>query len=596
MTAILFLTGIQLHLRLQDLHAQTFTGTGGHIKDNGEANTYSLKVSGLPKVIGRDFGLEKVCVDIQHTWDEDVSIFLVAPDGRVGDLFRRNGDSKDDITDCCLTQKASVSANSGRAPFTGDFLPEVSFGGLNDGQDPNGIWKLVIIDTEPENESGKLLSWKLVFSEEPATPYMIAQSKLPIVMINSLGQVVRDEPKTKVRFGIIDNGPGKKNHPSDSWNAYNGYVGMEFRGKSSQRHSKLSFMIQTRDSSGEKAKAATFLDFPEETDFVLIANFPDKSLVRNYLTHAIYGEMGHYAPRVRFVDVIMDGEYRGVYLLAEKIKQGKDRVDIARLDSDNNAGDSLTGGYIIKNDWEQGSLNDGWESKFTPMESSKPLYWMFHYPEPDKITDAQREYIHAYVDSFELACDKSLTDDVNGYPHFIDVQSFLDMFIIVELAKNVDGYWVSSFYFKDRNSRGGKLSAGPIWDYDLGYGNFEYYYGYAPNGWHWEEYGITSDHIPQWWGFLAKDPKFQNQLRCRWTELRKTVLSKEHLFALVDGAIAQIDESQGHNFQVWKELGQYTWPNAMPYEKTHAGEVRRVKEWLVMRMAWMDEWMQGTCD
>ncbi|MFM2375390.1 MAG: hypothetical protein RLZZ165_487, partial [Bacteroidota bacterium] len=75
-----------------------------------------------------------------------------------------------------------------------------------------------------------------------------------------------------------------------------------------------------------------------------------------------------------------------------------------------------------------------------------------------------------------------------------------------------------------------------------------------------------------------------------------TVLSKEHLFALIDGAVAQIAESQDHNFQVWKELGHYTWPNAKPYERTHAGEVRRVKEWLVMRMAWMDEWMPGTCD
>lgn len=580
----------------QCVMAQAFTGMGGTIKDDGTPNVYSLTVSGLPTVMDDKFGLEKICVNIQHTWDSDVSIYLVAPDGAVADLCRRNGDDGHDFNNCCFSQDAEISINDGVAPFSGNYLPEVPFGGLNNGQNPNGVWKLVIIDIEPEEESGRVLNWKLEFSKNPAKPYPFMETMLPLLVVQSQGEVVRDEPKSKVRLGLIDNGAGKANHPTDPWNGYNGFAGMEYRGRSSQRHSKLSFALELRDSTGEKSKSAPLLDFPKGTEFVLTANYSDKSLIRNYLTHSLFTQMGHYSPRMRFVDLIMDGEYRGVYLLGEKIKRGKNQVDIAKLDEDDNAGDSLTGGYIVKTDWMQGSNNDGWESQFPPLGSEEPQHWLFHYPEADDITEPQRAYIHAYIDSFELACNRGWVDQERGYRHFIDVPSFIDVMILAELAKNVDAYWLSSFYYKDRLSTGGKLHAGPVWDYDLAYGNFEFYYGYAPNGWHWEEYGTTSDHIPEWWAFLARDPSFQNEMKCRWQALRKNLLSQTHLFAMIDSAAAGIDEAQRHNFQVWPILGSYVWPNAKPYEPDYGGEIRRVKEWLVMRMAWMDAFMPGTCE
>ncbi|MBP6640874.1 MAG: CotH kinase family protein [Bacteroidia bacterium] len=575
--------------------SQTFTGVGGQLKDDGTLNIFPLKIAGLPTALDQKFGLEKICVNIQHTWDADVSIYLIAPDGAVAELNRRNGDGGNNFTDCCFSQDAEVSINEGEAPFTGTYRPEIAFGGLNNGQNPNGTWKLAILDIEPEEETGKVLNWKLVFGKNPAKPYFLAESSLPIVVIKSQGEVVRDEPKSKVRIGIIDNGTGNLNHPQDPWNGFDGFAGMEYRGRSSQRHSKMSFAIETRDSLGEKPKSAKLLDLPKESEFVLTANFSDKSLLRNFLAYDIFGKMGHYSPRVRFVDLVMDGEYRGIYLLGEKIKRGNKRVDIAKLDKDDNAGDSLTGGYIIKTDWKQGANNDGWESQFYPMRSDELQYWLFHYPESDDITDPQRAYIHAYVDSFELACNKGLTDEKGGYPHFIDVPSFIDVMIVAELAKNVDAFWLSSYYYKDRSSKGGKLHAGPIWDYDLGFGNFEHHYGYSPSGWHWEEYGTTSDKTPFWWDFLARDPAFQNQMKCRWLELRKGILSQERLFAVIDSAAASINDSQQENFQVWQILGEYVWPNAKPYEPDYEGEVRRIKYWLVTRMAWMDAFMPGTC-
>jgi hypothetical protein len=279
-------------------------------------------------------------------------------------------------------------------------------------------------------------------------------------------------------------------------------------------------------------------------------------------------------------------------LIVEKIKRGKKRVDIAKLDKDDNAGDSLTGGYIIKTDWKQGSNNEGWESKFKPMQNDENQFFIFHYPTGDKMTAEQKQYIQSYVDSFELELSFPEGDLNRTYEDYIDLASWVDVFIMAEIAKNVDAFWLSSYYSKDK---GGKLKAGPIWDYDIAFGNFEAYYGYAPNGWHWEEYGTGSDKTPMYWFKMAQEPSFQNALKCRWTELRKNVLSIEHIYDLIDDGAAKLAKSQELNFKVWPVLGDYIWPNAKPYEADYAGEVRRLKEWFVMRIAWMDAFMPGTC-
>jgi hypothetical protein len=306
--------------------------------------------------------------------------------------------------------------------------------------------------------------------------------------------------------------------------------------------------------------------------------------------------MGHYAPRMRFVELVMDGQYRGVYQIGEKPEKGEKRIDVSRLDQDDNAGDSLTGGYIIKTDWEKGSHTEGWSGNFKPMRGESLQYWQYHYPTGKKITTEQKEYIAAFVDSMENACIRQDTDTLTGYPHFLDIPSFIDALIMTELAKNVDGYWVSAFYYKDKIGNGGRLHAGPVWDYDLGYGNFEFYYGYSPAGWHYYEYGTTSDNIPQFWFQLAEEKKFRNQLKCRWTELRKTTLSLDNINGIIDQHTSEIMSAQKRNFECWPILGKKVWPNAKPYEEDYSGEVRRLKEWFVMRLAWMDAYMPGTCE
>lgn len=575
--------------------AQTYTGTGGPITDDASVLPFSLKVAGLPPAIDATFGLESVTVNIVHTWDKDLELFLLSPDGTVVNLSLRNGDGEDNYTGTVFTDTAHVLIDEGEAPFRGPFRPETPLGGVNNGQNPNGAWKLLIHDNYPKEETGKLVSWSLRFGKSPGRKYTFTGSDLPIMVITSGGKPILDEPKTSMRMGIIDNGPGKLNNLTDSLNGYNGFAGLESRGNSTQRHPKLSYSLELQDSAGEDLKAE-LLGMPRDADWILVANYSDKSLLRNALTYALYEQLGHYAPRTRFVELVIDGQYRGVYQLVEKLEKGEKRIDIPKLDKDDNAGDSITGGYIIKTDWEKGSQTEGWISNYKPMGGEDLQYWQFHYPSGSKITIEQKEYIAAFVDSMETACIAQDTDTLTGYPHFIDVASFIDAMIMIELAKNVDGYWVSSYYYKDKITKGGRLHAGPIWDYDLGYGNFEFYYGYSPAGWHYYEYGTTSDNIPQFWFQLIEEQHFRDQVKCRWIALRKTTLSLEHINAVIDSLSGTIAQGQKRNFEYWPILGTEVWPNAKPFESDYNGEIRRLKEWFVMRLAWMDAYMPGECN
>ena len=172
----------------------------------------------------------------------------------------------------------------------------------------------------------------------------------------------------------------------------------------------------------------------------------------------------------------------------EKIKRDNDRVDIAKLDFDDLAGDSLTGGYIIKVDKYTGTGGTDWLSDF-PDIGGNHLYIQYHYPEASVMLPQQLDYIEHFMDSFEYAlAGPNFTDTLIGYSKYIDVNSFIDLYIINELSKNIDGYRLSTYMYKDRDSNDGKLIMGPFWDYNLAFGNADYCNG-----------GITIWLGSKWW-------------------------------------------------------------------------------------------------
>jgi hypothetical protein len=215
--------------------------------------------------------------------------------------------------------------------------------------------------------------------------------------------------------------------------------------------------------------------------------------------------------------------------LCEKIKRSNDRLDIAKLEPTEILGDNLTGGYILKIDKSTGSSSSEWQSNFPPANNPGGIAptIMIDYPSSDMIVPQQFNYIKNYVDSFEIALATiDFLDTLNGYRHFADEESFIDYLLISEMNKNVDGYRISTFFSKDKTSKGGKLKMGPVWDYDLVYGNATYCQAWDPTGFSFDFNTICggdSWQVPFWWNRMMEDTLFQNNLRCRWENLKPIV-------------------------------------------------------------------------
>lgn len=425
-------------------------------------------------------------------------------------------------------------------------------------------------------------------------------SNLPIIVINTNGQTIKDEPKIIASMGIIDNGPGVKNSLTDAFNNYNGKIGIEIRGSSSQMFPKKQFGIELIDDLGA-GFSAPLLGMPPEEDWVLFAPYNDKSLMRDALAYKLGRDLGRYAPRTRFCEVMINGSYEGVYVLIEKIKRDNNRVDINKLNPDENSGDNLTGGYIIKIDKETGSGNGGWTSSYPPpgRNGTQTIFFQYDYPKAADVTSQQKTYIQQFMANFEgTLFGTNFTDPVNGYSRYMNVNSFIDFFIANEISKNVDGYRLSTYLHKQRDSDGGKLNMGPIWDFNLGFGNANYCTQGNPEGWVTNFNSVCSQDfwlIPFWWHRLNQDPAYRSRLAARWSSLRTDQYQSTKLISYIDSLYAVLNfvlpgegtSAQQRNFQRWPVLGQYVWPNYY-IGPTFQSEVIWLKDWITNRLNWMD--------
>tara|TARA_B110000881_G_scaffold78355_1_gene68265 strand:- start:152 stop:2419 length:2268 start_codon:yes stop_codon:yes gene_type:complete len=423
-------------------------------------------------------------------------------------------------------------------------------------------------------------------------PVILSSSNLPIVIINTNGQNIVDDPRIICDLGIIDNGFGFSNYITDSLNDYNGKISIELRGSSSQSFPKKSYAFETQDTMGNNNNVS-ILDLPVENDWILYAPYSDKSLMRNFLTFNLGRKMGNYSSRTVYCELVIDGNYQGIYILMEKIKRDNDRIDIARLDSNDISGDSLTGGYIIKIDKFTGTGGAFWTSNF-PTIAGDSLYIQYHYPEASIIAPQQKYYIKSYIDSFEnILSSSNFTDSLIGYRKYINVNSFIDLYIINELSKNIDGYRLSTYMYKDRVDRGGRLKMGPFWDYNLSYGNADYCDGGNPAG--WEVNSGCGGPNPFWFERLLDDPKYQDSLKCRWVYLRQNSFHQDSIFSFIDSTALYLNDAQQRNFQQWNILGNYIWPNFY-IGNTYQDELAFFKTWISSRLVWIDNNILGNCD
>lgn len=426
-------------------------------------------------------------------------------------------------------------------------------------------------------------------------------SHLPIVVINTGNATfndatIPDDPKITASMGIIDNGPGVINNLTDPFNAYDGMIGVETRGNSTQDYDKKTYSLELRTNAGIDSSVA-LLGMGKEEDWILHAMVIDKSQLRIPLSFDLARSMGHYASDWRYVEVVIDNDYRGLYLLCERLKRDNGRVDIAKLDADDLAGDSVTGGYILRIDW----LGDpGFESNYNSLGGVDPMYYQFYYPKASDIQLEQEMYIKGYMDDFENAVFSSNYSNSGGvrYNDYIDVTSFVDFLLINELSKNSDGYKLSSYLHKDKESKGGKLKAGPIWDFDQTYGMSEVCSCNDFTGWTYLQNQPECEDLesmPAWWSRMMQDSLFTNHLACRWNELRSGPFHLDSLNDWIDNHEQFLGTALTRNFTKWQFIGQQIWIQPEPIPTTYAEEVQVMKDWIASRLSWMDANMPGNC-
>ncbi|MFT7336539.1 MAG: hypothetical protein ACI9M1_002498 [Porticoccaceae bacterium] len=393
-------------------------------------------------------------------------------------------------------------------------------------------------------------------------------SNLPIVIITTdNGAEIFDEPKILGTMKIIQRPNGARNFVSDvdteEFLNYSGTIGIETRGSSSQTLPKKPYGIDTLEDDGIENNSVELLGMAKENDWILNSFAFDDSMMRDYISYEMTRKMGQYAANLRYCEVVLNGEYIGLYALSEKIKRDGDRVDIAKLKDDENAFPEVTGGYLMQTDRPSDEDPNAWESNGAGYIHEKP--------NSDDITAVQSSYIESVFRGLdENASNSEIT---NGYPSLIDVPSFVDYMLIAEIASNVDAYALSTYYHKDR---GGKLRAGPVWDYNLTYGNDLFQWGYDrsfTDVWQFN-YSNTGAYF---WNDLFSDATFKCYTSKRFNEVTNTgaPLNYETISDLIDATVTLISEAVVRENERWNTIEDFS------------GEITAMKSWIQERTQWM---------
>jgi hypothetical protein len=396
-------------------------------------------------------------------------------------------------------------------------------------------------------------------------------SNLPIVIITTdNGAEIPDEPKILGTMKIIQRPNGDRNYVTDANNDefldYSGTIGIETRGSSSQILPKKPYGIDTLEDDGIEDNSVKLLGMAKENDWILNSFAFDDSMMRDYISYEMTRKMGQYAANLRYCEVVLNGEYIGLYALSEKIKRDGDRVDIAKLKDDENSFPQITGGYLMQTDRPSDEDPNAWHNNGAGYIHEKP--------NSADITTAQS----AYIETVFRALDDNATnaDITNGYPAIIDVPSFIDYMLIAEITSNVDAYALSTYYHKDR---GGKLRAGPVWDYNLTYGNdlfdtfSEYYDRSHTDVWQFRYSNVGA----YFWGDLFDNPTFKCYASKRFNEVTNTgaPLNYEAISDLMDTTVALISEALVRENQKWNTIEDFS------------GEITAMKSWIQERIEWM---------
>lgn len=414
----------------------------------------------------------------------------------------------------------------------------------------------------------------LVFG--PSAAQTFTDSNLPIVIINTDNSAeIMDSPRIFATMKIISRGGGERNWLEDQNNLaylnYNGRISIEIRGSSSQFTEKKQYALTTLMQDNLTNNNVKLLGMPSENDWILNGMTFDPATIRDYLTYNLSRKIGEYASRTAYCEVVINGNYRGLYVLQEKIKADNNRVNVTKITANDNSLPGITGGYITKADKTTGGDPVAWG-----MNSFNGLTVDFIHvlPKPENATQAQTDYIR---NQFMALAGSAFTNNsslTNGFPTVIDIPSFIDYMIISELGSNADSYMFSTFYHKDRN---GKLRAGPVWDNDLTFGNDLFFWGYDRSHTDVWQFSNGDNEGPRFWRDLFNNATFECYLAKRWNELIMPgqPLHPDSIKVFIDQTVSAISEGAFRNNQRWSLVVDFQY------------EIGAIKSFIDTRINWM---------
>lgn len=447
-----------------------------------------------------------------------------------------------------------------------------------------------------------IFRWSIIFTllVRVSLAQSLSTSNLPILSIDTRGKTIVNEPKIPTKISLFDRGPGALNQISAS-PTLKIWAGVEFRGSTSQEDFyflpgliKKPYGVEIwTDSTGRFSTDTSLVQMPAESDWVLNASYNDRTFMRDVLAHYVGIRMGLLGSRTRYVELVINDVYQGVYILMEKIKKGKNRVPISDLRPTENTGDNLTGGYLMKIDKTTGSPSKNWSSNFGSGLSSKKSIIQVEYPKYDSLSNSQYTYIKNYMDTFEKSLhDDSPSNPKSTYKSMMNLPSFVNYFLLNEAVRNVDGYLLSTYFYKDKDSKGGKLTMGPVWDFNIAFGNADYAEGWKPQGWAFTARETTAGatdafQVPFWWGKLLTDSSFVNLASKRWKDMRKSFLTADRIHAYIDSTQNVLKEPLARNFTKFPLFGKKLWPNYY-VAPSLTEDVIWLKNWISQRLIWLD--------
>lgn len=295
---------------------------------------------------------------------------------------------------------------------------------------------------------------------------------------------------------------------------------VSLRGNISQNLPKKPYKVHFRDS-------VPLLGMPAHGDWVLLANFTDRTLMRNMVAMKVSSLTSlAWTPRCVPVELMFNGEHRGSYLLIEQVAVAPDRLDISAE------------GYLLELDFHFDN-----EFQWTDRHGSSTLFpggipFAVKYPDPGQLSAQRKDYIRDYVTrASDALYGDEFTSPEKGYAAYLDADSFADYWLVYELLGNVELYSPGSVYM--HKEAGGKLVAGPCWDFD-------WCLTKSRTDTQLKTGLLNTDAI--WYARLFNDPAFKEKVRARFAALLPSLRTVPDY---IDSCKDLLSESAALNFAMW---------------------------------------------